>query len=174
MDQTNSRKSRKDDRPEAITKNIRPDESGRPGASNSIVRRRMQSTPQANNPLERQLRSVLHRHGIRFRTHYRLVRLPRRSIDIALVRSKIAIFVDGCFWHGCPRHGTTPKANRAWWVKKIEANRIRDAQTNTILRRLGWKVVRVWEHDDLHAAAQRVVRARMFRGHYAPRMSHDR
>ena len=130
-----------------------------PRASSPTVRKRMQSTPQADNPLERQIRSALHRRGIRFRTHYRLRNLPRRSIDIALVAKKIAVFVDGCFWHGCPRHGTTPKANRVWWVQKIDANKCRDAETNKILRKLGWKVLRIWEHERVETAAERVLRA---------------
>ena len=123
----------------------------------------MQSTPQADNPLERQLRSALHRRGIRFRTHYRLATLPRRSIDIALVAAKIAVFVDGCFWHGCPLHRTTPKANRRWWLEKIDANKIRDTETNKLLRNVGWKVLRIWEHERVETAADRVLRARTAR-----------
>jgi DNA mismatch endonuclease (patch repair protein) len=83
----------------------------------------------------------------------------RRRADLTFVRAKVAVFVDGCFWHGCPRHATWPKANAGWWRDKIDQNRRRDADTNRQLRRAGWKVIRIWEHEDLHLAAGRVARA---------------
>ena len=66
------------------------------------------------------------------------------------------VFVDGCFWHSCPEHGTMPRANRAFWEAKLEANRRRDAETDRLLRDAGWEVVRVWEHEDPDKAADRV------------------
>ena len=80
--------------------------------------------------------------------------------------AKVAAFVDGCFWHSCPRHRTAPKANAAWWAAKLAANRHRDADTNRQLRRAGWEVVRAWEHEAPAAAAARIassVRARLRR-----------
>lgn len=67
--------------------------------------------------------------------------------DFVFRKNKVALFVDGCFWHGCPQHGTQPKTNAAFWSKKIGANRARDRVVNSTLRASGWKVVRVWEHE---------------------------
>lgn len=72
-------------------------------------------------------------------------------------RIKVAVFVDGCFWHGCPVHGTWPKTNAEFWRKKIETNRARDADTNRRLEALGWTVVRIWAHEDPDEAAERVA-----------------
>ena len=66
------------------------------------------------------------------------------------------MFVDGCFWHGCPEHGTTPKTNRAWWVEKLRANQVRDRDTTERLLEAGWAVVRAWEHEDAEQVADRV------------------
>lgn len=74
-------------------------------------------------------------------------------------RWKVAAFVDGCFWHGCPVHGTWPKANAAWWREKIETNRERDRDTTCRLKREGWLVLRFWEHSDPNGAATKVARA---------------
>jgi DNA mismatch endonuclease (patch repair protein) len=83
--------------------------------------------------------------------------LPGRP-DIVLPRRAIVIFVHGCFWHGCPRHGTIPKNNRAFWSEKIEANRTRDRRKSARLRRLGWHVLTVWEHDEPESCLARVRR----------------
>jgi len=81
-------------------------------------------------------------------------------------RAKVAVYVDGCFWHGCPEHATWPKHNAAYWREKIEHNRRRDTDTNAAAERVGWAVVRVWEHEPADVAADRVaavVRARTAR-----------
>jgi DNA mismatch endonuclease (patch repair protein) len=72
---------------------------------------------------------------------------------MAFTRFRVAVFVDGCFWHGCPVHGTWPKANAAWWREKIETNVRRDRETNRLLEASGWQVLRFWEHDDMSSAA---------------------
>jgi DNA mismatch endonuclease (patch repair protein) len=82
--------------------------------------------------------------------------MPRRSIDIAFPRAHLAVFVDGCYWHGCTRHKTIPRANRQLWEVKIAANRARDLETDRHLRRHGWRVVRAWEHDLPEVALGRV------------------
>jgi DNA mismatch endonuclease (patch repair protein) len=97
-----------------------------------------------NTKPETSLRSALHLRGLRFRIHRN--DLPG-SPDIVFPRHKIAIFIDGCFWHGCPKHGVHPRTNRKFWVDKIEANRKRDRRASRELRKLGWRVIRVWEHD---------------------------
>jgi len=70
----------------------------------------------------------------------------------------VAVFVDGCWWHGCPDHGATPKANALWWRTKIDGNAARDADTDSLLKDAGWSVIRVWEHEDPDEAAARVAR----------------
>jgi DNA mismatch endonuclease (patch repair protein) len=104
------------------------------------------------------LRAALRALGMRYRVD---VVLPgtRRRPDVAFIRAKVAVFVDGCFWHGCPQHGTWPKANATWWREKIEANRLRDRNTDLTLRREGWTVLRFWEHEDPTLAARRVANA---------------
>lgn len=97
---------------------------------------------------EHALRSELHRRGLRYRLHRRPIRGLRREADIVFLRARVAIFVDGCFWHACPMHATWPKANAEFWRQKIERNRERDTETNARLIDDGWAVVRVWEHDD--------------------------
>ncbi|MFK4493349.1 DNA mismatch endonuclease (patch repair protein) [Dermacoccus sp. GAS27A] len=84
---------------------------------------------------------------------------PRRSIDIAFTRARLAIFIDGCYWHGCPQHSTAPRNNTGWWQDKFAANAARDADTNRLLVERGWTVMRVWEHEDPDTVASRVLAA---------------
>lgn len=102
------------------------------------------------------LRRELHRRGLRYRLQVKVPGNRRRTIDVAFTRAKVAVFVDGCFWHGCPKHATSPKANSDWWRWKIEGNRARDANTTELLHAAGWAVVRVWEHEEVGSAADRV------------------
>lgn len=108
-----------------------------------------------NTKPERLLRSALHAKGLRYTLHRR--DLPGCP-DIVFTRRKVAVFVDGCFWHGCPKHSVKPKTNRRFWLEKISANRKRDKKVTKQLRILGWKVVRVWEHDLNNTGIHRVVR----------------
>ena len=118
-----------------------------PPASSADALRRMTSQRQRDTKGELELRSLLHRRGLRFRVHALLPGLRRRS-DIVFTRARVAVFVDGCFWHGRPEHGSRPKQNANWWREKIEANQRRDRDTDARLKAAGWTVVRVWEHDD--------------------------
>ncbi|MFE7504376.1 very short patch repair endonuclease [Promicromonospora sp. NPDC057488] len=102
------------------------------------------------------LRRELHARGLRYRVAYPVPGQRRRTIDIAFTRVKVAVFVDGCFWHGCPEHGTKPRSNSAWWQEKFAANAARDADTDRALAELGWQVLRVWEHDSDRRAADLV------------------
>jgi DNA mismatch endonuclease (patch repair protein) len=104
------------------------------------------------------LRVELHRRGLRYRVNYAfpLPGLTRRRCDVAFTRRRVAVFVDGCFWHGCPVHATSPKANQAWWRAKLDGNVTRDQDTDSRLRACGWTVVRIWEHEDALEAADRV------------------
>ena len=74
-------------------------------------------------------------------------------------RARIAVFCDGCYWHGCPDHGTWPKANSDWWRQKIETTKLRDSDTNERLRSAGWLVIRVWEHEPVDDAVERIAAA---------------
>jgi len=103
------------------------------------------------------LRSELHQRGLRFRVDQPVLEdRRRRRADLVFASRQVAVFVDGCFWHGCPTHGTWPKSNAEWWRAKINTNRARDADTNAELRRAGWIVVRVWEHELAVDSADRV------------------
>jgi len=82
--------------------------------------------------------------------------MPRRTIDIAFTRLRLAVFVDGCFWHRCPFHGTAPASNAAWWAEKLRRNRERDAETGAALQAAGWEVLRIWEHTEPVEAAEQV------------------
>lgn len=105
------------------------------------------------------LRRELHRLGLRYRLHRPIVPGVRRRPDIVFGPKRVAVFVDGCFWHGCPKHGTMAKANRSFWSDKIRTNRNRDRDTDSRLKREGWWIVRVWEHEAPENAARRVARA---------------
>lgn len=115
---------------------------------------------------ELELRRILHARGLRFRVDRAVLADRRRRADVVFGPTKVAAFVDGCFWHGCPQHATWPKANEEYWREKIETNQLRDRDTDDRLRTLGWEVVRIWEHEDPAMAADRlekIVRDR--RGH---------
>jgi DNA mismatch endonuclease, patch repair protein len=127
-----------------------------PPASSADALRRMRSQRQRDTKGELELRSLLHRRGLRFRVHALLPGLRRRS-DIVFTRARVVVFVDGCFWHGCPEHGTWPKENADWWREKIEANQRRDRDTDATLTAAGWTVIRVWEHEDPTQAADQIV-----------------
>lgn len=89
---------------------------------------------------------------MRYRLH---AKLPGRP-DLVFTRAKLAVFVDGCFWHRCPEHGIMPKNNREWWLEKLEANVVRDRLKDDALDALGWRVVHIWEHEPASDAADRV------------------
>ncbi len=105
------------------------------------------------------LRRELHRRGLRYRVQVKVPGNDRRSIDVAFTRVRLAVYVDGCFWHGCPEHVHLPKTNRDWWDWKIVRNQERDRDTDRLLRDAGWQVVRVWEHEAAQSAADLVESA---------------
>jgi DNA mismatch endonuclease (patch repair protein) len=104
------------------------------------------------------LRRAVWRRGLRYRVDVSPIHGTRRRADLVFPRAKVAVYVDGCFWHCCPQHATTPKANRGWWVEKLHANVARDRDTDRRLHEAGWTAVRIWEHEDTEAAAKRVER----------------
>lgn len=103
------------------------------------------------------LRQALHRLGYRFRVAYPVPGIPRRSVDVAFPSLKVAVFVDGCFWHACPEHGVPPRNNAQWWQSKLGKNVQRDRETDLALASKGWAVLRIWEHVPTAAAAAEVV-----------------
>lgn len=119
--------------------------------------RRMAKIRQKGTDAEIALRRQLYRKCLRYRIDYAVMKKPRRVADVAFPGLRIAIFVDGCFWHGCPQHATWPKQNAEFWRQKIEANRLRDADTNSRLLNIGWTVLRFWEHQSPIEAAETVA-----------------
>ncbi|TIC84576.1 very short patch repair endonuclease [Nocardioides sp. GY 10127] len=115
--------------------------------------RKMSTLARRDTAPELALRRALHARGLRYRVQMKVPGNRRRSIDVALTRVRLAVYVDGCFWHGCPEHGSTPRANSDWWRWKIERNRARDADTTASLEAAGWTVLRFWEHEDPSLAA---------------------
>ena len=119
----------------------------------------MRAVGRRNTPGELMLRKAIWRRGIRYRVHREIAgTLP----DIILSRSRIAVFVDGCFWHGCPRHYSAPRRNAAFWRHKVEENKAKDRRHDAALRLNGWQVFRLWEcelRSDLEAIVERLVRA---------------
>lgn len=105
---------------------------------------------------EIELRRELHRRGLRFRVDRPVLPGSRRRPDIVFGPARVAVFVDGCFWHGCPDHASWPKTNAAFWREKIETNRRRDRDTDARLAAIGWQVIRVWEHEAAPTAADRI------------------
>jgi DNA mismatch endonuclease, patch repair protein len=122
------------------------------------VSARMRRNTKTGTQPELRLRSALHARGLRFRKNV-LLHLADRTVrpDIVFPRQKVAVFVDGCFWHRCPDHGTSPKFNSAYWQQKLERNVMRDRQVNEALAAQGWGLIRVWEHESVDQAAERIV-----------------
>jgi DNA mismatch endonuclease (patch repair protein) len=123
----------------------------------------MQSNKSRDTKPELALRSAVHALGLRYRVAAKPLAGLRRSADLVFPRAKVAVFLDGCFWHGCPQHHTVASANAKFWADKVAGNRARDHDTDERLAEAGWVSVRIWEHEDPIAAADRVrdiVRAR--------------
>lgn len=105
---------------------------------------------------ELELRRAVHALGLRYRVDIAPIRGVRRRADLVFTRARVAVFLDGCFWHGCPDHHTVSKTHARYWAEKVRDNRERDADTDRLLAENGWRVVRVWEHEDTTDAARRV------------------
>lgn len=128
-------------------------------ATSEAARRSMKGNRGRDTGPEMAVRRIVHARGLRYRVDARpLVALNRRA-DLVFSRAKIAVFIDGCFWHGCPDHHTVAKSNATYWAEKVAGNRERDLDTSKRLREAGWLVLRFWEHQRPEEVAEAVVRA---------------
>ena len=128
-----------------------------PPPTDTQTRKRMTRQSRRDTKPEVLLRKALTAKGLRYRVDYQPVEEVRSKADIVFPRLRLAIFVHGCFWHGCPEHARPTKSNTKWWADKIEANRQRDEETAEKLESAGWQVERVWEHEDPEEAADRIA-----------------
>jgi len=132
----------------------------RPSPSSADVSGRMSRQGRRDTAPEVAVRKLLHAAGLRYRLQWPVPEMSRRTIDIAFPGRRLAVFIDGCFWHGCPQHATSPKANAEWWRAKLDKNVARDGETTAHLESLGWTVLRFWEHRipaEIAAEVQKAV-----------------
>ncbi|MFF4163462.1 very short patch repair endonuclease [Streptomyces sp. NPDC001741] len=125
--------------------------------SSPMVSARMKRQARRDTTPEVAIRKLLHAAGHRYRLNERVPGMPRRTIDIAFTRARVAVLIDGCFWHGCPVHATQPKANAQWWRDKLDRNMERDVETTTHLTAAGWTVLRFWEHESAEDVARQIA-----------------
>jgi len=128
-----------------------------PDPLNESVRQRFRTQRVRDTEAELAIRRAVHRTGLRYRVNVRPTSELRVRADMVFTRAKVAVFIDGCFWHGCPDHFIPPKNNGEWWAAKIQGNRDRDARSRADLDTLGWKVVSIWEHTDTADAANEIT-----------------
>ncbi|GAA0615887.1 very short patch repair endonuclease [Streptomyces crystallinus] len=119
----------------------------------------MSSQPSKDTAAELLVRRLLHPAGLRYRVEYPVPGMARRRIDVAFTSVKVAVLIDGCFWHGCPEHATQPVANAEWWRQKLDRNMARDTETTEHLVAAGWEVLRFWEHEAPDDVALRIAAA---------------
>ncbi|SDM62529.1 T/G mismatch-specific endonuclease [Lentzea albidocapillata subsp. violacea] len=143
---------------QARLKGLLADEVLPPGskASSVEVRASMRGNRGKDTRPELMLRSLLHRRGLRYRVDARPIADVRRRADVVFPGNRVAVFVDGCFWHGCPEHHRPATKNADFWREKIDGNKSRDVETTRTLTDAGWTVIRVWEHDDVEQAATQI------------------
>lgn len=126
-------------------------------ASSEASRRTMVSNRRRDTKPEMRVRRILHAEGMRYRVDARATGATRSRADIVFTRRRIAVFIDGCFWHRCPIHGTAPKANAAYWRPKLDRNVERDSEVTAALTAAGWTVLRFWEHEDPAEVARSII-----------------
>jgi DNA mismatch endonuclease (patch repair protein) len=133
--------------------------SGESWASSERVAKSMRSNRRRDTNPELAVRRLVHAAGLRYRVDARPLPDLNRRADLVFRATQVAVFIDGCFWHGCPEHHTVARTNANYWEDKVRGNRERDAQTDRILTDRGWTVVRIWEHESPVSGAGRVVAA---------------
>ncbi|WP_369962494.1 very short patch repair endonuclease [Leifsonia sp. EB34] len=137
-------------------------------ASSPAVRRSMLGNRRRDTGPELAVRRLLHAAGVRYRVDFRLAPPSRTCADIVFTRRRIAVFIDGCFWHSCPLHGTSPQKNSEYWLPKLKRNKERDLESTERLESAGWTVLRFWEHEDPATIAESVLRAWLHAGEDRP------
>jgi DNA mismatch endonuclease, patch repair protein len=129
-----------------------------PTPTSTVVSRVMRGNRKVGTRPELRLRSAMHRLGLRYRIGLAVqAGHVRVRPDAVFTRAKVAVFLDGCYWHACNTHGTRPASNADYWVPKLANNVARDRRVDEALAAAGWTVVRVWEHESAIAAADRVA-----------------
>nr|WP_083949564.1 very short patch repair endonuclease [Herbidospora yilanensis] len=118
----------------------------------------MQANKGRDTKPELAVRRATHALGLRYRVSYRPIKSVRRTADMVFTKAKVAVFIDGCFWHGCPEHHTSSTSNATFWAEKVRKNRDRDRDTDRILLEAGWRILRVWEHEDPVSCALKIER----------------
>ncbi len=127
-------------------------------ATDEATRKKMLGNRSRDTKPELRVRSLLHKRGMRYRVNQRPLSEVRRTADIVFRKVRIAVFIDGCFWHGCPDHFKQPGTNSEYWRDKVDGNRRRDRETDALLIKGGWQVLRFWEHEDPGDVARMVER----------------
>ena len=117
----------------------------------------MVNTPQRDTPFEMRVRRILHARGFRYRVDRPMPGVTRSRPDVVFPTERIAVYLDGCFWHSCPIHGTMPAAGREWWAAKLQANIERDRRHTEELEAAGWLAARFWEHEDPHDIVEEIA-----------------
>ena len=126
-------------------------------ATSEATRRSMQGNRGRDTAPEMAVRRIVHARGLRYRVDVRPVAALNRRADLVFSRVKVAVFIDGCFWHGCRDHHTVAKTNAIYWAEKVANNRERDADTSERLRESGWLVLRFWEHQPANDIAEAII-----------------
>lgn len=119
----------------------------------------MRAVGRRDTRAELAVRSAVHGLGLRFRVDRAPAAGLRSRADLVFSKARVAVYIDGCFWHSCPLHATVPRSNEAWWREKLAQNRLRDRRAEQRLQDAGWQVIRIWEHERPDAAAERVASA---------------
>lgn len=136
-----------------------------PRASSPAVRNVMRANKGTDTSPELAIRRLLHRSGFRYTVNKRPEKDINRRADIVFRSAKVAVFVHGCFWHGCPTHYVLPKSNKKYWSAKVKRNKVRDSETRALLQTRGWRVIVVWEHQDekksANVIAQQLLKAKL-------------
>jgi DNA mismatch endonuclease, patch repair protein len=130
-----------------------------PVASSPNVRGVMQGNRKRDTRPELAVRRAVHRLGLRYRVACRPLPGQRFTADLVFRSARVAVFIDGCFWHGCSEHFSSPRTNASYWEPKIARNQARDAAAMAALRAAGWVGLRIWEHEAPDLAAERIARA---------------
>lgn len=140
-------------KPQQVTSTNR---GSRSWASSAAARRSMQSNRSRDTGPELAVRRILHAAGLRYRVDYSPL-ANRRRADVVFTRQRLAVFIDGCFWHGCPQHATLPATNSNYWLPKLRRNVDRDRESDALLSAAGWRVLRYWEHKDATSVAEEII-----------------